>query len=101
MFGQQILQLGDALVDSVTSLLLDESVRQLVSLLGSDENIVGETWIYFKTLLQRFSLWPICASWIYLTVVPALHAPPGFVHINREFHSMRKECIFKVCSKLE
>lgn len=33
MFGQQILQLSDAFVDSVTSFLFDESVWQLVRLL--------------------------------------------------------------------
>lgn len=45
MFGQQILQLRDALVDSVSSLLLDQSVRQLVRLLrgGGVENVAGET----------------------------------------------------------
>lgn len=33
MFGEEILQLGDALVNPVTSLFLDEPVRQFVSLL--------------------------------------------------------------------
>lgn len=33
MFWQQILQLGDALVYSVTSLLFDQTVWQLVGLL--------------------------------------------------------------------
>lgn len=36
MFWQQILQLGDALVDSVTSLLFDQTVRQLVGLLETE-----------------------------------------------------------------
>lgn len=36
MFWQQILQLGDALVDSVTSLLFDQAVRQLVGLLETE-----------------------------------------------------------------
>lgn len=33
MFGQQIFQLGNAFVDSVTSLLFDQAMWQLVSLL--------------------------------------------------------------------
>lgn len=33
MFGEEILQLGDALVNPVTSLFLDEPVRQFVGLL--------------------------------------------------------------------
>lgn len=59
MFGQQILQLGDALVDSVASLLLDQSVRQLVRLLRRVENVAGETRLFFllfKTPLQPLSL---------------------------------------------
>lgn len=35
MFGEEILQLGDALVNPVTSLFLDEPVRQFVGLLRS------------------------------------------------------------------
>lgn len=42
MFWQQILQLGDAFVDSVTSFLLDESVGQLVCLLQKGSNVVSE-----------------------------------------------------------
>ena len=42
MFWQQILQLGDAFVDSVTSFLLDESVGQLVCFLQKGSNVVSE-----------------------------------------------------------
>lgn len=42
MFWQQILQLGDALVYSVTSLLFDQTVWQLVGLLKPELKSAGE-----------------------------------------------------------
>lgn len=42
MFWQQILQLSDAFIDPVTSLLFDEAVRQLVGLLKTEINRAGE-----------------------------------------------------------
>lgn len=42
MFWQQILQLGDALVDSVTSLLFDQPVGQLGGLLEPEITSTGE-----------------------------------------------------------
>lgn len=42
MFWQQILQLGDALVDSVTSLLFDQPVGQLGGLLEPEITRTGE-----------------------------------------------------------
>lgn len=61
MFGQQILQLRDTLVDSVASLLLNQSVRQLVRLLRRVENVADETqatldfylFIYFLIMIHR------------------------------------------------
>lgn len=49
MFWQQILQLGNAFVDSVTSFLLDQAVWQLVCLLERVEILpVKPTLLSFK-----------------------------------------------------
>lgn len=42
MFWQQILQLGDAFIDPVTSLLFDQAMWQLVGLLKREMNRAGE-----------------------------------------------------------
>lgn len=87
MFWQQILQLGNAFVDSVTSFLFDQSVRQLVCLLERVEKAVSKI-LAAQSELTHAEISCIL-TFIYLALI-SLHAPSGFVHINGKISLERR-----------